>query len=104
MRSPSWERKSMGAESASAEMTGVTMPTLNARNQYAFAMSRQLCTSPAVWMTDSMPEYAARDPDRDDRDGMGHAALRDALEDVRRAPDHDPRALRVHVQNPECDQ
>jgi len=34
------------------------MPTVSARNQYARAMSRQLSTSPAVWMTDSMPEYA----------------------------------------------
>jgi hypothetical protein len=35
------------------------MPTVSARNQYALAMSRQLCTRPAVWMTDSMPEYAS---------------------------------------------
>ncbi len=37
-------------------MTGVTIPTVSARNQYAFEMSRQLSASPAVWMTDSMPE------------------------------------------------
>jgi len=48
--------KSMGAERASAEMSGVTMPTVSARNQYAFEMSRQFWHSPAVWMTDSMPE------------------------------------------------
>src|SRR5438552_11929461 len=48
----------MGAERASAEMSGVTMPTVSARNQYAFEMSRQFWHSPAVWMTDSMPEYA----------------------------------------------
>src|SRR5215813_4728300 len=59
IRSVSCEWKSIGAESASAEMSGVTMPTVNARNQYALAMSRQLSTSPAVWITDSMPEYAS---------------------------------------------
>jgi len=37
-------------------MSGVTMPTVSARNQYAFEMSRQFWQSPAVWMTDSMPE------------------------------------------------
>ena len=56
MRSPSCCARSIGAESASAETTGVTMPTVSARNQYALAMSRQLSTRPAVWMTDSMPE------------------------------------------------
>src|SRR5438552_3154695 len=50
MRSPSWAARSIGAESASAEMSGVTMPTVSARNQYAFEMSRQLSTRPAVWM------------------------------------------------------
>src|SRR6266849_9676470 len=52
IRSSSCFEMSIGAERASAEMTGVTMPTVSARNQYAFEMSRQLCTSPAVWMTD----------------------------------------------------
>ena len=59
IRSPSWAFRSIGADSASADTTGVTSPTVSARNQYAFAMSRQLCTSPAVWITDSMPEYAS---------------------------------------------
>src|SRR5213594_3080198 len=58
MRSPSWAARSIGADSARADMSGVAMPTVSARNQYALEMSRQLSTRPAVWMTDSMPEYA----------------------------------------------
>src|SRR5579883_687769 len=59
MRSPSWALKSIGAERARAVTSGVTMPTVSARNQYALEIARQESTSPAVWITDSMPEYAS---------------------------------------------
>ena len=56
MRSLSWAEKSIELESASADTSGVTRPTVSARNVYALRISRQLSTRPAVWMTDSMPE------------------------------------------------